>query len=388
MIDDATLQLDREMQWTNPDPPYERYRFPFYVRANAWSEFQSRLHDLAADRFILMTDDGFPARQAAQVKQQIQAVAGCELLSIGRTERTQNLGTVQHLGDQALQAGATSASVFLALGGERVGKITGLLAGLFCRGSRFVHLPTTLLAASNSCLSLKQGVNSSTGRNHYGLFHAPVFVWSDLTFFETLPTLEIRAALNECIKNVLAICPQYREELKALLRLDALYLPPQFLRIIDLCIEARSSLMREDAHETHLAVTLKYGHTIGCALELAAPGKMPRGIIVGLGMIVEATISHRLGLLSVSDLQAHYELLEANGTPVALPNHPAYRTENLLKILAISNKRGGSQPVTSDTYDMVLLEALGKPVRTGNTVISHVHRSSVEAALEACRTVW
>lgn len=384
MITDATLQLDREMQWTNPDPPHAQYRFPFYVRANAWSELQHRLRDLAADRFILITDDGFPARLATQVKQQIQAVASCELLTFGGGEQTKNLVTVQHLGDQALQAGATRASVFLALGGGLVGNVTGLLAGLFCRGSRFVQLPTTLLAASDSCLSLKQGVNSPLGKNHYGLFHAPAFVWADLAFFETLPTLEIRAALNECIKNILAICPHHREELKALLRLDALYLPPQFMRMIDLCIEAKSSLMREDAHEKHLAVALEYGHSIGHALELAAPGKLPHGIAVGLGMIVEGHIAHRLGLLSASDLQAHYELLEANGAPVALPNHPAYATENVLRLLAHDNKRG-YLPATPDTYDMVLLQALGKPARTGNTVITQVPRAAVQAALDACR---
>lgn len=384
MITDATLQLDREMQWTNPDPPYAQYRFPFHVRANAWPELQSRLRDLAADRFILITDDSFPAHLAAQVKQQIQAVADCELLTFGGGERAKNLVTVQRLGDRALQAGATRASVFIALGGGLVGNVTGLLAGLFCRGSRFVHVPTTLLAASDSCLSLKQGVNSQVGKNHYGLFHAPVFVWSDLAFFETLPTLEIRAALNECIKNILAICPHYRAELKALLRLDALYLPSQFMRIIDLCIEAKSSLMQKDALEKHQAVTLEYGHSIGHALELAAPGKLPHGIAIGLGMVVEATISHLLGLLSDSDLQAHYELLEANGAPVAIPNHPAYTTENLLRLLAHDNKRG-YLPATPDTYDMVLLKALGKPARTGNSVISHVHRSDVVAALAACR---
>src|SRR5213078_957138 len=55
--------------------------------------------------------------------------------------------------------GGTHRSCFLALGGGLVGNITGLAASLIVRGIKLVHIPTTLLAAIDSILSCKQGVN-------------------------------------------------------------------------------------------------------------------------------------------------------------------------------------------------------------------------------------
>lgn len=156
----------------------------------------------------------------------------------------------------------------IALGGGLAGNVAGLLAGLLMRGVRLVHLPTTLLAMSDSCLSLKQGTISPLGKNHLGLFHAPAFVWSDLAFLEYLPAREIRSAPCELIKNVLAIYPGQLAEVQSRLRPAADYSQEELAWFIDLCITAKSSVMASDALEKHWALVLEYGHTIGHALEL------------------------------------------------------------------------------------------------------------------------
>jgi len=109
--------------------------------------------------------------------------------SPSRGEHAKNLVTIHGLGNDAIRAGATRRSCIIALGGGLVGNVAGLLAALFFRGARLVHLPTTLLAMSDSCLSLKQGVNSDAGKNHFGQFYPPEFVWADLTYLRHLPTI-------------------------------------------------------------------------------------------------------------------------------------------------------------------------------------------------------
>jgi 3-dehydroquinate synthase/2-deoxy-scyllo-inosose synthase len=337
---------------------------------------------LATDRFVIVTDGRFPKHLAEAVRARIATVAPCTLLTFDGGEEAKTLVTVNNLGTAALSAGAMRSSVVIALGGGLAGNIAGLLAGLFLRGARLVHIPTTLLAMSDSCLSLKQGVNSELGKNHFGMFYPPQFVWANLSFLDALPPREIQSALCELIKNVLAICPQLFDEIASILRPDAVYSEAQIARFINLCIDAKCSVMAEDALEKHEAVVLEYGHSVGHALELASHGSIPHGLAVGIGMVAEATLSHRLGMLSQADLEAHCSLLRANGVSTTIPG--AYSTEALLAIMGKDNKRG-YLPYVPDKYEIILLKQLGHPNRTGKTVLTQVDKVDVYAAIETCR---
>jgi 3-dehydroquinate synthetase len=384
MIVKNRLALDREIRWKNPDPPREEFSYDYYLRTGeeSWGELLGKLRALSADRFVIVSDGGFPRQLAAAVRDRIATVAPCSLLTFEGREEAKNLLTVYELGNAALREGAMRSSVVIALGGGLAGNIAGLLAGLFLRGARLVHLPTTLLAMSDSCLSLKQGVNSELGKNHFGMFYPPQFVWAHLSFLSALPAREIRSALCELIKNVLAICPDLYDEIAGTLRPDAVYSEEQLAHFIDFCIAAKCAVMAEDALEKHQAVVLEYGHSVGHALELVSQGAFPHGLAVGVGMVVEATIAHRLGLLPQADLAAHYALLRANGASTAIPHD--YEAESLLSVMRRDNKRG-YLPFAPGKMDIVLLRGLGSPNRTARTVLTQVDEGEVAAALEACR---
>lgn len=370
--------------WRNPHPPYQTYQFSYYLRSyqEAWSEFTDLLAGMQADRFVLLTDDQFPRTFVNEMAERIIPIAPCTYLNFKSTEQEKNLETVSMLGNAALRAGATRASGVIAFGGGQVGHIAGLLAGLLLRGAPFIQVPTTLLAMSNSALSLKQSVNSEIGKNHFGTFYAPNFVWSHLSFLQTLPPRETQSALCELIKNVVCIRPDLFDEIAATLRPDAVYTHSQLARFIALCIDTKSSVLADDAHEKHEALIFEYGHSIGHALEVAHPGLLPHGQAIGLGMLVEAQIAHQLGLLSATDVQAHYTLLRANGVSTTIPVN--YDDETILKILRRENKRGYFQP-TDGKYDMVLLKRLGEGHRTGKTLLTQVEEAEVLCALEHCR---
>jgi 3-dehydroquinate synthase/2-deoxy-scyllo-inosose synthase len=57
---------------------------------------------------------------------------------------------------------------------------------LLFRGIRFVHVPTTLIAAAYLVASFKQAVNLSVGKNLRGCFHKPAAVLIDLNFLSNL----------------------------------------------------------------------------------------------------------------------------------------------------------------------------------------------------------
>ncbi|MCP9211486.1 2-deoxy-scyllo-inosose synthase [Streptomyces cucumeris] len=356
--------------------------YDFHVRhgRTAWNDLRTRLDALDADRFVVVTDAGLPDSLVAATKVALGAVAPTQVVKAQADETEKTLGVLDQLAERALESGITRRSVVVALGGGVIGNIAGLLAALLFRGVRLVHLPTTLLGMSDSVLSLKQAVNSRCGKNHLGTFHTPALVWNNLDFLESLPADETRSALCEMIKNVLGIVPERYDEVAGMLRTDACYSPEDITRFIDLCVDAKTSVMRDDHTEKHEALVLEYGHTTGHAAELLTGGRLRHGFAIGIGMLAAARMSRELGLLDRSDEQAHRRLLELNGAPVQLPE--GIDADSVLEVIRLDNKRG-YVPGRTGAVDFILLEELGRVHRPDGKLITQVDEDTVRLGIES-----
>ncbi|MEU8348608.1 2-deoxy-scyllo-inosose synthase [Streptomyces sp. NPDC048845] len=371
----STAGLDRTVRFG--DVSYD-----FHVRHGhgAWHDMGQRFARLDADRFVVVADTGVPAGLVAETEAHLSALAPVHLLPVQAAETEKNLVALDRISERALRGGITRRSVVVALGGGLVGNLAGLLAALVFRGVRLVHMPTTLLAMSDSVLSLKQAVNSRCGKNHLGTFHAPALVWNHLDFLKSLPADEIRSALCELVKNVLGIVPERFDEAARLLRPDARYTPDALISFIELCLDAKTSVMREDATEKQQALVLEYGHTVGHAAELLSEGRLRHGYAIGLGMLAAARVSGELGLLDRSDEAAHHVLLTRNGAPTTLPD--GLDPDALLGIVRLDNKRGyvAARP---GSCDLILLEGLGRPHRPGGGMITQVDEDVLRTGIES-----
>src|SRR5437016_7836366 len=301
------------------------YDYPIYVCTRPdWEEFRQRLTDLHADHFTLVVDASLPQYLFEPVYQQVrEGGVPCLLIPLHASEKAKLMQTALSILYQArAHGGGTHASCFIALGGGLIGNITGLAASLVVRGIRLVHLPTTLLAATDSILSCKQGVNGEPAldlliKNLVGTFKAPEFVQVYLSFWQSLAPDEIRSGLCELVKNVLAIHPYLYEEVAVLLNPQAHYSLDELPQVFRWCFEAKQAVMRQDAHEQGAALVLEAGHTVGHALESLLG--MKHGLAVALGLLVEAHISHVRGWLSEQEVRQHYTLLGRNGVSTTLP---------------------------------------------------------------------
>ena len=327
------------------------------------------LADLDADRFILITDKMTPARQVARVHTRLAALAPCAVQAITPGKRAKTLAGVMDLADAAIRAGVTSRSVVVAFGGGLAGHVAGLLAALLYSGIRLVHIPTTLLAMSGSVLGLERAVYSPEGENHLTTFHAPQFVWADLNYTKSLPAAEIRSALCELIKIVLAIAPERYDWAAARLRPDTRYTTWDLADFTAFCVDSRQRVMADDPHETGQALALAYGHTIGDAIELLVPGGISHGLAVGMGMLAAARVAGELGYLTASDQHAHRVLLERAGAPAVLRYRVPAR--DFLDLLHEAGRRGRPRPQPG-TIDMVLLDGLGSPHADGAAYLARV----------------
>jgi 3-dehydroquinate synthetase len=355
------------------------YRYTVHVRSvsDSWREFADRLARLDTDRVVLIVDDRLPSHLLDLVIESAQRLLPVDIVKYAADERRKNLVSLNGLAETALGFGVTRSSVIVAVGGGVVGNVAGLLAALLFRGLRLVQVPTTLLGMSDSVLSLKQAVNSRLGKNHLGAYLAPEFVWNYLPFVDTLPSIEVRSALCEMVKNVLAICPECYDDVAALLRVDGRYDYRTLAEFVEICVRAKCSVMGRDAYERREALVLEYGHTVGHAAELLTGGDLAHGFAVGIGMVVAARVAARLGYLTDACVYRHIDLLERNGAPTRVAD---LTVDEIIGVISHDNKRGYvlARP---GYHGMVLLDELGRPHREGGSLITMVPETVLREAL-------
>jgi 3-dehydroquinate synthetase len=375
--DTTAITLDRDIIFGS-------HRYPFYVREpGSWPEFACRAAALAADRFIVIADTGVPSGLLEGVTSRLKVSAPVTVYCVPPGEKAKTLGTVTDMINATVACGATRRSVMVAVGGGMVGNMAGLTAALTFRGLRLLHVPTTALAASDSVLSGKQGINSDLGKNHVGTFHWPEFVWCDLGVFASLPRDEIRAAWCELIKNVVGILPSRYAWAATTLNPAADYSLTDIIECINLCIDAKTKVMAADPYESGPALVLEYGHTVGHAIELLTGGDIGHGYAIGLGGLAEAQVAVNAGYLSAADMDAHRALLTANGAPTTIPDSLA--TDRIVQTIRLDNKRGypDQPPPRPGMAELVLLDGLGQPhLNARGGLITQVPFEDVAAAID------
>src|ERR1700684_2228229 len=292
-------------------------------------------------------------------------VAEC-LLPDGEQHKT--LQTAGWVFDALIAKKMNRDATVLALGGGVVGDIAGFAAACYQRGVGYVQLPTTLLAQVDSSVGGKTGVNHPGGKNLIGAFYQPLAVVADTNTLATLPDRELRAGLAEVIKYGCIWDPLLFDWLennmaKLLARdVDAL------TYAIGRSCEIKATVVAKDEREQNLRAILNFGHTFGHAIEAAtAYETYLHGEAVGLGMLIAANLSHRLGLLDVPIKDRVREALRKTGLPIEPPRVGAAK---ILELMQMDKK------VLAGSVRLVLLEKLGRAI-----VTSDYSQAALDAAL-------
>jgi 3-dehydroquinate synthase len=246
----------------------------------------------------------------------------------------------------------------IALGGGVVGDMAGFAAACYQRGVDFVQVPTTLLAQVDSAVGGKTGVNHPGGKNLIGAFHQPRAVLADLGTLRTLPPRELRAGLAEVIKYGLIDDARFLDWIEAnverLLALDM----EALAHAVQRSCEIKARIVAGDEREQGQRALLNLGHTFGHAIENAAGyGEWLHGEAVGVGMLLAADLSQRLGHVSTADVARVRALLQRAGLPVVAPPIGAARALDLM---------GMDKKVLQGRIRLVLLRQLGTGFITGD----------------------
>jgi len=246
----------------------------------------------------------------------------------------------------------------VALGGGVVGDIAGFAAACYQRGVDFVQVPTTLLAQVDSSVGGKTGVNHPGGKNLVGAFHQPRAVVTDLATLATLPVRELRAGLAEVVKYGLIDSVEFLDWIERNVGL-LLALDPDALAVaVRRCCEIKARIVGADEREHGQRALLNLGHTFGHAIENALGyGEWLHGEAVGVGMLLAADLSSRLGWIPPSDVERVRDLLEAIGLPTRAP---AIGVQRALELMGMDKK------VMAGRIRLVLLRKLGEAAVIGD----------------------
>ena len=369
-MQNALLSDVKKYEPANENDTYEikfkNYSFPYFLCNDTSMKYLKPLFQMDVDIFIIVCDEIIADIYAQKICDEIRRNNyQCFILRINSGESNKNLRTLENLMESALSLKITRRSCIIGLGGGLCGNIAGLMSVLLFRGIRLVHIPTSLMAALDSVISLKQAINSVKGKNLIGAFHIPDMVITNIRFLETLPQEEIVSGLCEIVKNALAIVPETIDYLYKAEEFNG-FTTPNYNYLIDLGIKAKLKVMEDDPFEKKAGLVLEYGHTIGHAIELALKGKINHGKAIGLGMICAAEISKLMGFLTKTEVELHEELLDNIGAPIRMPFDTS--VEEVMKILKYDNKRG-YRSCDDGMIQLILLEKIGKPLFANESLL-------------------
>lgn len=226
----------------------------------------------------------------------------------------------------------TRTDLIIALGGGVTGDLTGFAASIYLRGTAFVQIPTSLLAAVDSSVGGKTAVNLEAGKNLAGSFYQPSLVLCDTNTLATLPDPEFASGMAEVIKyGILSDAELFclLEQENARNHLDS---------VISRCVAIKKELVMADEFDTGSRQLLNLGHTLGHAVEKYSRFQVSHGQAVAIGLAAVARCAYAAGLAKEDDS----ERIGAVLTRYGLPAHCDYPIKELCQIILRDKKRTGS----------------------------------------------
>lgn len=221
------------------------------------------------------------------------------LISVKSGENNKTLATCTEIWEQLTSYEADRNALLINLGGGVITDMGGFCAGCYKRGINFINIPTTLLAQVDASVGGKTGVDFEGFKNHIGLFREPLCVIVDTIFHETLPENQLRSGFAEMLKHGLIGDINHWKTLQT-----------QGYKAIDLdmiktSVAIKEKVVQADPTEKGLRKILNFGHTVGHAIEsFCLSNNIPllHGEAIALGMIAEAYLSEKKGMLNKRDL--------------------------------------------------------------------------------------
>ncbi len=216
---------------------------------------------------------------------------------VDASESIKNIDTVLSICEFYAMHNINKGSDIYVIGGGILQDLGGSASYLFKRGVPWSYLPSTLLGISDSCLGGKTAVNFKTYKNLLGLFSAPreLILCSD--FIESLTFQDLACGYGEIFRLSLTGGEKSFEIFKNNIQNSLAGDKSAMRNLIISSLLVKKAVIEEDEYEINIRKSMNYGHTIGHAVEAITEFKIPHGIGVAIGILIENDLSRRLNMM-------------------------------------------------------------------------------------------
>jgi len=300
----------------------------------------------AAQRAWIVTDANVGPLHANAIENRLcESGFQAKTYAVAAGEGSKSLDTAGELYDWLLGSGVERGDVIVALGGGVVGDLAGFVAATVLRGVGLVQVPTSLLAAVDSSVGGKTGINHAAGKNLIGAFLQPPLVVVDTGLLRTMPAREFRSGWAEVVKHAVIqrstpggergdLAEVLARNAERLLALDE----PATSYVVWRNIALKAAVVAADERETGIRAFLNFGHTLGHAIE-AADYHLLHGEAVALGMRAASALGVLCGACGCSEADRISRLIDR----FDLPSSAALQEARVMTRLGSDKKRVGGR---------------------------------------------
>lgn len=246
-------------------------------------------------------------------------------------EESKNSATLIEILEFLAEHELTRSDCIFALGGGVVGDIAGFAAAVYLRGIRFIQIPTTLLAAVDSSVGGKTGIDLNAGKNLAGAFHQPSLVICDYALLNTLSEKFFCDGCAEIIKYGIINDKELFETLENGIK-------ENIEDVITRCVKNKSDIVKADEFDVGARQLLNLGHTVGHAIEKLSNFTVSHGNAVATGIVIVMRAAVKLNICNKEDLLRVISLFEKNN----LPTTCNYKAKELATVALKDKKRSGN----------------------------------------------
>ncbi|CAJ1419695.1 unnamed protein product [Effrenium voratum] len=151
------------------------------------------------------------------------------------------------------------------------------------------------------------------------------------------------------------------------------------MELLALGIDAKMSVLANDAYEKNCGMIFEYGHTVSHAIEKAyGDGVIPHGLGVTYGMLSSSYAAEKMGIMSKEARCEHDDLCYLLLRRWPLPE-PRPSAEVVMSLAMRDSKRGITSEAEDEISD-VLLRSMGDIVPTPTSMLSKFPAKFVEAS--------
>ena len=326
--------------------------YPIHIEKGLFQRAGDLIYKLFTGRkFIIITDGNVEQIYGHELLKQLRDLkAEAAVYQFPAGEQSKSHYELIRLYYYLAESNMTRKDVIIALGGGVTGDLAGYAASTWLRGTRFIQIPTSLLAMVDSGIGGKVAVNLSVGKNLVGSFYHPKCVLIDPLLLKTLPDRHFNDGMAEVIKYGCIADECLFKLLESMKSREAVM--EQIEEIVFRCCDIKRNIVEEDERENNLRMILNFGHTFGHAIEkLFNYEKYTHGEAVSIGMVFIAGLSQKLGYCDGKLPERIVSLLKQFGLPVDFPELEGKQVVN--SVLMDKKAR------TSD-ISLVLIKDFGK----------------------------